>query len=56
MKGRGKMWWTGFAMSAVVVLFLMWVYVSSVILMYGVEFTAAHYRARRHPPATAASV
>jgi membrane protein len=35
---------------AVVVLFLMWVYVSSVILMYGVEFTAAHYRARRHPP------
>jgi YihY family inner membrane protein len=36
---------------AVVVLFLMWVYVSSVILMYGVEFTAAHYRARRHPPA-----
>ena len=34
---------------AVVVLFLMWVYVSSVILMYGVEFTAAHYRARRHP-------
>jgi membrane protein len=40
---------------AVVVLFLMWVYVSSVILMYGVEFTAAHYRARRHPPAAAAS-
>jgi membrane protein len=38
---------------AVVVLFLMWVYVSSVILMYGVEFTAAHYRARRHPPASA---
>lgn len=41
---------------AVVVLFLMWVYVSSVILMYGVEFTAAHHRARRHPPATAPSV
>jgi membrane protein len=40
---------------AVVVLFLMWVYVSSVILMYGVEFTAAHYRARRHPPAAVAS-
>jgi len=40
---------------AVVVLFLMWVYVSSVILMYGVEFTAAHYRARRHLPPTAAS-
>jgi len=40
---------------AVVVLFLMWVYVSSIILMYGVEFTAAHYRARRRTPATAAS-
>jgi membrane protein len=39
---------------AVVVLFLMWVYMSSVILMYGVEFTAAHYRARRHPQAPAA--
>jgi uncharacterized BrkB/YihY/UPF0761 family membrane protein len=39
---------------AVVVLFLMWVYVSSVILMYGVEFTAAHYRARRHPQHAAA--
>jgi len=39
---------------AVVVLFLMWVYVSSIILMYGVEFTAAHYRARRHPQAIAA--
>ena len=41
---------------AVVVLFLMWVYVSSVILMYGVEFTAAHYRARRHPHPTTANV
>ena len=40
---------------AVVVLFLMWVYISSVILMYGVEFTAAHYRARRHPQAPAAT-
>lgn len=40
---------------AVVVLFLMWVYVSSVILMYGVEFTAAHYRARRHPQPTVAN-
>jgi len=37
------------------VLFLMWVYVSSIILMYGVEFTAAHYRARRHPSASPAS-
>ena len=35
------------ARSRVVVVFLLWVYVSSVILMYGVEFTAAHYRARR---------
>jgi len=41
---------------AVVVMFLMWVYVSSVVLMYGVEFTAAHYRARRHPTASASSV
>ena len=40
---------------AVVVLFLMWVYVSSVILMYGVEFTAAHYRARRRLPTATAS-
>ena len=40
---------------AVVVLFLMWVYISSVILMFGVEFTAAHYRARRHTPATVTS-
>jgi membrane protein len=36
---------------AVVVVFLMWIYMSSVILMYGVEFTAAHYRARRPMPA-----
>jgi membrane protein len=34
---------------AVVVVFLMWVYMSAVILIYGVEFTAAHYRARRPP-------
>ena len=32
---------------AAVVVFLLWVYVSSVILMYGVEFTAAHSRLRR---------
>ena len=32
---------------ATVVVFLLWVYVSSVILMYGVEFTAAHSRLRR---------
>ena len=34
---------------AVVVVFLMWVYMSAVILIFGVEFTAAHYRARRPP-------
>jgi membrane protein len=33
-----------------VVVFLLWVYVSSVILMYGVEFTAAYARLRRHRP------
>jgi membrane protein len=32
---------------AAVVVFLLWVYVSSVILMYGVEFTATHARLRR---------
>ena len=31
-----------------VVVFLLWIYVSSVILMYGVEFTAAHARLRAH--------
>jgi len=35
---------------AAVVVFLLWVYVSSVILMYGVEFTAAHARLRRRRP------
>jgi membrane protein len=35
---------------AVVVVFLLWVYVSSVILMYGVEFTAAYARLRRRRP------
>ena len=35
---------------ATVVVFLLWVYVSSVILMYGVEFTAAYARFRRHRP------
>ena len=32
------------------VVFLLWVYVSSVILMYGVEFTAAYARLRRRRP------
>lgn len=35
---------------AAVVVFLLWVYVSAVILLYGVEFTAAHARLRRHRP------
>ena len=34
----------------VVVVFLLWIYVSSVILMYGVEFTAAWARLRRRRP------
>jgi membrane protein len=33
-----------------VVVFLLWVYVSSIILMYGVEFTAAYARLRRRRP------
>lgn len=32
---------------AAVVVFLLWIYMSSVILMYGVEFTATHARLRR---------
>jgi membrane protein len=36
---------------AAVVVFLFWVYISSIILMYGVEFTAAYARLRRHRPA-----
>jgi membrane protein len=35
---------------AAVVVFLLWVYVSAVILMFGVEFTAAYARLRRHRP------
>ena len=35
---------------AAVVVFLVWIYVSSVILMYGVEFTAAYARLRRRRP------
>jgi membrane protein len=35
---------------AAVVVFLLWIYVSSVILIYGVEFTAAYARLRRHRP------
>jgi membrane protein len=35
---------------AAVVVFLMWVYLQSVILLYGVEFTAAYARLRRGRP------
>jgi membrane protein len=35
---------------ATVIVFLLWVYVSSIILMYGVEFTAAYARLRRRRP------
>jgi membrane protein len=35
---------------AAVVVFLFWVYVSAIILMYGVEFTAAYARLRRRRP------
>jgi membrane protein len=35
---------------AAVVVFLLWIYVSAIILMYGVEFTAAYARLRRHRP------
>jgi membrane protein len=35
---------------ATVVAFLVWIYISSVILLYGVEFTAAYSRMRRRRP------
>lgn len=35
---------------AAVVVFLMWVYISAVLLLYGVEITAANARLRRHRP------
>jgi membrane protein len=35
---------------AAVVVFLLWVYVSAIILLYGVEVTAAYARLRRHRP------
>jgi membrane protein len=35
---------------AAVVVFLVWVYVSAIILLYGVEVTAAYARLRRHRP------
>jgi len=33
-----------------VVVFLLWIYISAVILLYGVEMTAAYARLRRHRP------
>ena len=35
---------------AAVVVFLVWIYISAVILLYGVEVTAANARLRRHRP------
>jgi membrane protein len=35
---------------AAVVVFLLWVYISAVLLLYGVEVTAANARLRRHRP------
>ena len=40
---------------AAVVVFLVWVYTSAVLLLYGVEFTAAYARLRGGPPDTAAT-
>jgi YihY family inner membrane protein len=37
---------------ATVVAFLVWIYIASVILLYGVEFTAAYSRMRRRRPDT----
>jgi membrane protein len=36
--------------TAAVVVFLLWIYVSAVILLYGAEVTAAYARLRRHRP------
>jgi membrane protein len=36
---------------AAVVVFLIWIYISAVLLLYGVEVTAANARLRRHRPA-----
>jgi membrane protein len=35
---------------ATVVVFLLWIYISAIILMYGVEFTAGYARLRRRRP------
>jgi membrane protein len=38
--------WTVHGSVAAVVVFLLWIYVSSVVLLYGVEMTAAYVRLR----------
>jgi membrane protein len=47
--GSGRLTFIHGSIAAVVV-FLLWIYISSVILMYGVEFTAAYARLRRRRP------
>ena len=49
MSGSGRLAFIHGSIATVVV-FLLWVYISSVILMYGVEFTAAYARLRRRRP------
>jgi membrane protein len=39
--------------ASAVVAFLVWIYVSAVILLYGVEVTAAYARLRKHLPKSA---
>ena len=37
---------------AAVVVFLVWIYLSAIILLYGVEVTAAYARLRKHTPSS----
>lgn len=46
--------WTVHGSVAAVVVFLLWIYVSAVLLLYGVEMTAAYVRLRTASPAGAA--
>ncbi|MGD9904015.1 MAG: YihY/virulence factor BrkB family protein [Vicinamibacterales bacterium] len=52
--------WSVHGSVAAVVVFLLWIYVSAVLLLYGVEMTAAYVRlqqaARRHPALAVAGV
>ena len=57
---EGFSWWvrdqTRFSVHGsigTVVAFMIWIYISSVILLYGVEFTAAYSRLRRNRPEAA---